>query len=60
MKYCVEYYDPRNGATSPIDNVEAPDGYTAEQYIKDCEKNADQDWVDMLHNGIVTLWRVED
>ena len=59
-KYEVDFYDYTNGATSPIDTIEAPEGYTAEDYIRDCESNADQEWVDMLKNGDVTLVPVED
>ena len=55
MRYEVDFYDPKNGATSPIDTIESGEGYTAEQYVKDCEANADQEWVDMLHSGEVTL-----
>ena len=54
-KYEIDFYDKRNGATSPIDTVEAPAGYTAEQYIEDCKKNADKDWNDMLAEGEVTV-----
>lgn len=54
-KYVVEYTDPETGATSPIDNFAAEDGYTAEQYIKDCDSNADDEWCEMLHRGTVTL-----
>lgn len=56
MKYTVEFKDYRNGATSAIDTIEAQEGYTAEQYIEDCRKNADQDWIEMLENGEVTIW----
>lgn len=59
-KYVVEFYDYTNGATSPIDTIVASEGYTAEDYIRDCESNADQEWVDMLKNGDVTLVPVED
>lgn len=55
MKYTIEYTDPTTGATSPIDTVEAPEGYTAEQYIKDCEANADPEWIDMIHEGKITV-----
>lgn len=58
-KYEVNYYDPSNGATSPIDVVEAPEGYTAEQYVADCAEYADDDWNEMLEAGIVTLTEVE-
>lgn len=59
MKYQVEFYDYSNGAKSPIDKIEAPEGYTAEQYIKDCEENADPDYVEMLRGGKVELLPVE-
>lgn len=49
-----------NGATSPIDTIEAPAGYTAADYIRDCNENADHDWCEMLSSGIVTLTPVED
>lgn len=59
MKYQVEYYDPSNGATSPIDVIEKPEGYTAEDYIADCAKYADDEWNEMLEAGSVTLIEVE-
>lgn len=55
MKYVVEYTDERNGATSPIDNIDAPIGYTAEQYIEDCQKNADPEWNELFEHGDVKL-----
>ena len=55
MKYQVEFIDYRTGAKSPIDTIEAPDGYTAEQYIKDCEANAEPEYIDMLKAGQVEL-----
>lgn len=58
-KYQVSFYDFSNGATSEIDTIEAPDGYTAEQYVADCRKNADDEWVKMLENGDVTLYELE-
>lgn len=60
VHYCVEYTDPENGATSPIDNIYEAEGYTAADYISDCESNADDDWSQMLKRGTVTLWEVED
>ena len=56
-KYEVRY---SNGETvEAIDTVYAPEGYTAEEYVKDCEENADQEWVDMIHAGFVELIEVE-
>ena len=60
VKYQVEFYDYNNGATSPIDTIEAPEDYTAEQYIKDCKENADPEWSEMLENGEVKLYAIED
>lgn len=60
MKYQVEYTDPRTGATSPIDTISAPAGYTADDYIRDCDANADPDWCEMLHAGTVSLEPVEE
>lgn len=55
MKYEVDFHDRRNGATSAIDTIDAPEGYTAEDYVKDCRENADDDWNEMLGHGEVTL-----
>lgn len=54
-KYEVNFTDCETRATSPIDTVIKPDGYTADQYIKDCKENADDEWNRMLENGEVTL-----
>lgn len=58
MKYEVNL--SVNGATSPIDTIEAPAGYTAADYIRDCNENADGDWCEMLSSGIVSLTPIED
>ena len=60
MIYEVDYRDPETGATSPIDIVIAPDGYTTEDYIRDCIKNADPEWADMVLKGEIVLVLVED
>lgn len=57
IRYEVNLY--KDGAMSPIDVIDAPAGYTAEQYIADCEDNADSDYVEMLKSGFVTLHEVE-
>lgn len=44
-----------DGVASPIDTIEAPSDYTADQYIEDCKANADKEWVDMLLAGTVEL-----
>lgn len=60
MKYQVNYTDPTTGANSPIDTITARAGYTAEDYIRDCDENADSDWCEMLHRGEVSLELIED
>lgn len=57
MIYEIDYRD-EDGATSAIDTVEAEPGYTAEQYIKDCDENADEEWCKMLHEGEVFVRKV--
>lgn len=49
-----------NGITSDIDTIEAPQGYTAEEYIEDCRRNADDEWNDMLETGMIELWEIEE
>lgn len=55
MKYEVDYIDPITGAKSAIDNIDAADNYTAEDYIRDCKENADDDWNEMLSQGTVEI-----
>jgi hypothetical protein len=55
IEYEVDRYDYETGATEAIDTIKAPEGYTAEDYINDCESNADEDWNDMLRSGRITL-----
>lgn len=54
-KYEVNYTDHETGATSPIETVVRPSNYTAEQYIRECLDNADDDWNAMLARGTVTI-----
>lgn len=60
MMYQINFKNPRTGATSPIDCVEAPSGYTAEDYIRDCEENSDREWCEMLKKGVVTIEPIDD
>lgn len=57
MKYIVNYTD-ENGATSPIDIIDAPNWYTAVDYVNDCKDNADDEWNTMLANGKVEIEEV--
>ena len=58
-RYEVEITDYVTHATYPIDTVTAADEYTAEQYIADCNENADPDYIELLHTGLVTLTEIE-
>ena len=58
-KYEVNFTDYETGATSPIDTVIKPDGYTAQAYIDECMDNADDEWVEMLAGGKITLTEVD-
>ena len=61
QKYVVELitYQETNKVISPIDNIIAPTGYTAEDYISDCQGNADDDWCEMLKTGDVRLVEID-
>lgn len=59
MRCQVNLKEYATNAISPIDNIEASDDYTAEDYVKDCENNADEDWCEMLKTGTVTLETVD-
>lgn len=59
-KYQVSFTDWENGATSEIDSITEEEGYMAEDYVKDCMSNADEEWCEMLNNGTVTLYEIEE
>lgn len=58
-RYQIEYTDA-NGATSPIDTVTAPAGYTADDYIRNCQENAEPEWCEMLEHGTVSVVEIDD
>lgn len=60
MKYEVSIRYHINGATSEIDTVDAPAGYTAEQYLADCRENADEEWNALLDQGDVFLTEIDE
>lgn len=61
-KYEVDIYEYKNGAETPIDIVEVNDeAYTAEDYINDCDySGADEEWLNMLRENEVRVYKVED
>ena len=62
MKFEIDLHDLTTGATTPIDIVEVDsNNYTAEDYIKGCENvGSDQEWLNMLYDNEVLVYRVED
>lgn len=48
-----------NGVTSAIDTIIASDNYSAENYIKDCENNADNEYCEMLKSGEISLVEID-
>ena len=48
-----------NGVTSEIDTITVADNYTAEDYVRDCEENADSEWCEMLRTGDVTIIEID-
>ena len=58
-RYQVDFTDNNTGVTSAIDTITAADNYTAEDYIKDCNDNADIDYIEMLKNGTITLCEID-
>ena len=38
-----------------IDVIEVPEGYTAADYIRDCEENSEPSWVKKIHSGKISL-----
>ena len=59
-KYEVDFYDYETGAESPIDTITAPEHYTAEQYITDCERNSDPEYFEFLKGGEIRLYEISD
>ena len=59
-QYQVDFTDSSTGATSPIDTITAPEGYTAADYLRDCQDNADQDYIEMLEGGQIELVEIEE
>ena len=57
MKYQIELLT--ENYRTPIDTVEAEEGYTAKQYIFDCIENADIDWIEMVCHGTVIVVTIE-
>lgn len=45
----------KDGIISHIDTVTAPEGYTAEKYIGDCLRNANEEWCHMIQSGTITV-----
>ena len=60
MAYQVDFFDFETRTRYPIDAIEAADGYTADDYVRDCKENADDDWNRMLSGGMVILTEIRE
>lgn len=58
-QFQVDFTDSNTGATSAIDTITAADNYTADDYIRDCENNANNDYVNMIKSGEITLVKID-
>lgn len=56
MKFEVVLHQP--GCDQTIDVIIAPKGYMAADYVADCERNGDQEYVKLLKTGEVELVKV--
>ena len=59
-KYSVYFMPWDRSYLTVIDTIEAPDGYTSEEYEKDCKENADEDWNELFSQGWVTVEEIEE
>ena len=58
MKYEVIVYC--SGVTATMDIIEAPEDYTAKQYLDDCRGNADPEYVELLESNEFILSAIEE
>ncbi len=57
MKFEVVLH--QDGCDSSIDVIEAPEGYSADDYIRHCYRKADAEFIKMLGTGEVELVKVK-
>lgn len=57
VPYLVHLTDS-TGRKTRIDVIDMPEGYTAEDYIRDCELGCEQDWIDKIHSGTISIVRM--
>lgn len=55
MLYKIIWKDFEGGDDVVIDIINGPVGYTAQDYIRDCEEQLSQAWNDMLRHGTVRV-----
>lgn len=60
MKFEVCFTDKVTGATSPIDIITAAENYTAADYVKDCADYGDSEFYEMITDGEIKLYPVND
>lgn len=49
------FYAVHQTTVTRIDVIEVPEGYTAADYIHDCEENSDPSFVEKIHTGKISL-----
>jgi hypothetical protein len=57
-RYEINFRDPESGALTAIDVVEAPEVYSAEDYLEGCRINSDgsdAEWLERLEENIVVI-----
>lgn len=59
-RYEVIYVEPEMRVASPVDVIYESENYTADDYIRDCMNNAEDDWCKMLLAGEIYLNKVHD
>ncbi|MBQ1571893.1 MAG: hypothetical protein IIZ78_12255 [Clostridiales bacterium] len=55
MLYKIIWRDFEDGDDVVLDIINGPIGYTAEDYIRDCEKQMSPEWNCMLRHGTVRV-----
>lgn len=58
-KYTVYLHTPESGLEI-VENIKAHEGYTAQEYLKDCRENASKEHIEWIESGELSLFDVEN
>ena len=59
-KYLIELVDPETGEAEEVDTIQTNrDWYTAEDYIFDCSKYEDEEFLDTLCAGEIKITKLK-